>query len=98
MPLFFPVFAETDLHMANLKSSQKDIRRIEKRSEHNRGIRSSLKTLRKKVVSAASENAEQGTAAVREYSSSLDKAAKTGIIHKNKAARLKSRAAKALKA
>lgn len=77
--------------MANLKSSQKDIRRIERRTAHNRVIRSRLKTLRKKVLTAIQEgNAEQIAAAQREYASSLDKAAKTGIIHINKANRQKS--------
>jgi len=76
--------------MANLQSSKKDIRRIAKRTEHNRGIRSTLKTLRKKVLGASEADKP---AAVSAYNSAVDKAVKTGIVHANKANRLKSRAA-----
>ncbi len=81
--------------MANIKSSQKDIRRIKTRTERNRVVISRIRTLRKKV--AASVNGGEATAiasASGEYSSALDKAAKRGIIHANKANRIKSRLAK----
>lgn len=84
--------------MANLKASIKDVRRITKRTEHNRRVKSKLKTLRKSVSSAsASGNAEAASAAVSAYVSALDKAAKRGIVHPNKAKRHKSACAKLLK-
>lgn len=80
--------------MANLKSSKKDIRRIARRTEANRTIKSRLKTLRKRVL-GSEEAAVVGPCAV-EMASALDKAAKTGVIHRNKANRLKSIAARRL--
>lgn len=73
--------------MANLKSSKKDIRRIERRTERNRRVLSRLKTLRKKVVA---EPTDENKAA---YMSALDKAAKTNVIHGNKVDREKSKMA-----
>ena len=85
--------------MANLKSSQKDIRRIKRRTERNRVITTRLKTLRKKVLAAQQgAEGEAATEAGRVYVSALDKAAKTGIIHRNKANREKAKLAKIAKA
>jgi len=71
--------------MANLKSSKKDMRRIARRTERNAATSSRLKTLRKKALGEApAENKA-------EYASALDKAVKTGIVHKNKASREKSK-------
>ena len=81
--------------MANLKSSKKDVRRIARRTERNRTAKSRLKTLRKRI------GATEGDAAVtvrNEFTSALDKAVKTNLIHANKANRLKSRMARAAKA
>lgn len=71
--------------MANLKSSKKDIRRIQRRTERNLTIRSRVKTLRKKALGEASPE-DKST-----YASALDKAVKVGIVHPNKAAREKSK-------
>ena len=71
--------------MANLKSSKKDIRRIERRTERNTAVSSRLKTLRKKALGEADDSDKQA------YSSALDKAVKSGVIHKNKANREKSK-------
>jgi len=83
--------------MANLKSSQKDVRRIARRTERNTAVRSRLKTLGKKYKQMAASNDEQVQSTAREYVSSLDKAVKSGVIHANKAAREKARAAKLAK-
>ena len=74
--------------MANLKSSLKDIRRIARRTERNGATRSKLKTLRKSTVGAT--DAETS----KLYTSALDKAVKSGVIHKNKANREKSKIAR----
>ena len=71
--------------MANLKSSKKDIRRIARRSERNKAVSSRLKTLRKKAIGEASDADKSA------YASALDKAVKSGVIHKNKANREKSK-------
>jgi small subunit ribosomal protein S20 len=84
--------------MANKRSSKKDIRRSAKRAAQNKDVRTSLKTYVKRVRSAAAEGSEEKTkAALVKVTSALDKAAQNGIIHKNQAARRKSRAAKAAK-
>ncbi len=82
--------------MANTKSSKKDIRRIVKRRARNLATRSALKTFVKKVrVAAAAGVAAETQTALTTAISALDKAAQRGIIHKNQAARRKSRIAKA---
>lgn len=74
--------------MANLKSSKKDIRRINRRTERNLAVNSRLKTLRKRALGEAS--AEDKSA----YASALDKAVKSGVIHPNKVSREKSKLSK----
>jgi len=77
--------------MANTKASLKDIRQIEKRTEHNKHIRSRLKTLARKVKAArASGDSDEAKSAARAYVAASDKAAKSSIIHPNKADRHKS--------
>lgn len=71
--------------MANLKSSKKDIRRITRRTERNTAVKSRLKTLRKRAVGEATPEDKAA------YASALDKAVKSGVIHKNKADTEKSK-------
>ncbi len=82
--------------MANTKSSKKDLRRTAKKRASNLSTRSALKTYVKKVrtTSAAGDPTAVKSALVAAVSA-LDKAAQRGIIHKNQAARRKSRIAKA---
>lgn len=81
--------------MANLKSSKKDIKRTEKRRIKNQSAKSAIKTQIKKVrIAATPEDAQKALVVAQ---SALDKAVQNGIIHKNQAARRKSRAAKAAK-
>ena len=79
--------------MANLKSSEKDIRRITRKTERNRTVRTRLKNLRKGALEATAKGDAQAPAAVQALASGLDKAVKRGVIHRNKANRLKSRMA-----
>lgn len=74
--------------MANLKSSKKDIRRISRRTERNLAVKSRLKTLRKKALGEATPEDKSA------YASALDKAVKSGILHKNKASTEKSKLSK----
>ncbi|MFN3728148.1 MAG: 30S ribosomal protein S20 [Fimbriimonadaceae bacterium] len=80
--------------MANLKSSKKDIRRSERRHLVNQSVKSALKTYVKKVRLAADAGDETQVAeTLRRACKMLDKATQRGIIHKNQAARRKSRIA-----
>lgn len=80
--------------MANTKAALKYIRKTEGRTLRNRQVKSRLKTLAKKVEAAsASGDKEALASASRQYISALDKAGKTGLVHANKIARLKSRCA-----
>ena len=78
--------------MPNIKAAVKWVRQSEKRAVRNRDVKTRLKTVFKKAKSAGDP---AGAVAVE---SQLDKAAQKGIIHKNKAARKKSRLAKAVRA
>lgn len=71
--------------MANIKSMKKDLRQNAKKRVVNLAMKSSLKTYIKKAKNDGS--AETVTKAVK----ALDKAVQRGVIHKNQAARRKSR-------
>ena len=83
--------------MANTQSAIKRIRRSERRRIINQVHRSRARTYVKRTrMLIAAGQIEEAEAAAREAVSSLDKAAQKGIIHKNKAARSKSRLLKRL--
>lgn len=78
--------------MPNIKSMKKDLKRNAKKHDRNASTKSALKTFIKKARTASGE----GTAAAVSLAvKQLDKAAERGIIHKNQAARRKSRLMKA---
>lgn len=78
--------------MANHKSALKRIRSSEKRRQRNRIVRGSTRTSIKKArLGIAGKDMAAAEAAVHEAVSALDKAAAKGVIHKNSAARRKSR-------
>lgn len=76
--------------LPNIKAAQKWMRQSETRTTRNKDAKSRLKTIFKKAVTTRDADA------AKSVESELDKAAKSGIIHPNKAARKKSRLAKAL--
>lgn len=78
--------------MANHKSAIKRIRQTERRNEVNRRNRSSLRT-QVKALRAAIDNGdqEQAKAALNATVSLIDKSIQKGILHRNAAARYKSR-------
>lgn len=76
--------------MANLRSSKKDLRRNAKARARNISVKSALKTYIKKARTATAGTPE-ATASVVVAVKALDKAVQRGIIHKNQAARRKSR-------
>ena len=74
--------------MAHHLSAKKRIRQAEKRRLHNRYFARTTRNAIKKLRSA--KNKGEAAAALPEVSSMVDKLAKKNIIHKNKAANLKS--------
>lgn len=78
--------------MANNKSAEKRIRVAERRRQRNRPYRSAARTFVKKAeVAIRAGDAEAAATAVGDAISMLDRVAGKGIIHKNNAARRKSR-------
>jgi small subunit ribosomal protein S20 len=79
----------TEVLLANLQSAIKRIRSNERKRVRNRNIRSRART----AVGAARANLQgkEGEEAVRLAIRELDRAAAKGVIHKNNAARRKSR-------
>ena len=78
--------------MANHKSSLKRIRQEEKRRLHNRYYAKTMRNAVRKL--RATTNKEEATAMYPKVQKCLDQLAKRGIIHKNKAANLKSKLCK----
>lgn len=78
--------------MANIKSAIKRIRSGERKRLRNKPVRTALKTyVRAAQTRIAGGNTEMSADAVVRAISALDKAAGKGIIHRNQAARRKSR-------
>ena len=80
--------------MANIKSQKKRILTNNKRHERNKAVRAELKTRVKAAQAAA--GTDDSTEALRLAIKRIDKAAQKGVIHKNAAARKKSRLTKAI--
>lgn len=76
--------------MANIKSAKKRILVNKTKREENVPVKSTMKSAVKKAIVNPSEET------VKEATKRIDKALTSGIIKKNKAARLKSRVAKKL--
>lgn len=78
--------------MATHKSALKRVRQAEKRRLRNRAAMSQMKTKIKKVyASMEKKDLQEAETLLRNATSYIDKIARKGIIHKNKARRLVSR-------
>ncbi len=78
--------------MANSPQARKRARQAEKRRSHNASLRSLVRTNIKRVIAAINTgDAEQARTAYDAAVPVIDRMADKGIIHKNKAARHKSR-------
>ena len=85
--------------MANSAQARKRARQADKQREHNASQRSELRTAIKKVTKAIAAGDKVAAQAVFQESTSIvDSIAVKKIIHKNKAARHKSRLSAAIKA
>lgn len=77
--------------MPNHKSAEKRVRQNEKRRTINRGHRSKLRSGIKKLRTALEGSEGGAQALLPETISLIDKAVQKGALHKNAAARYKSR-------
>ncbi len=84
--------------MANTAQAEKRARQAEKQRQHNASLKSTLRTAIKKVKKAIEAgDAKAAQAAFQENVGTIDSIADKKIIHKNKAARQKSRLVHAIK-
>jgi small subunit ribosomal protein S20 len=91
--------------VANIKSAIKRIQIAERNRLRNKSYKSAVKTLSKSYLSAVDDYATEPTADQLETVeqrlaaaySKIDKAVKSGVLHRNTGARKKARLAKALK-
>ena len=81
--------------MANTKSAIKAARKSIRLTDRNKTVKSRLKTLHKKLETAAKAGdlAAAKTVATA-YVSAMDKAVKSGVVHRNAASRAKAHASK----
>lgn len=86
-----PSSEEDRLPVANIKSQIKRNRQNEARRVRNKAVRSELKTRRKVALAVATAGGEQADTVIRLAIQRIDMAATKKVIHKNKAARDKSR-------
>lgn len=77
--------------MANIRSQIKRNRQNEARRVRNKSVRSELKTRAKRAVVAVEDGADDSAQVLATAIKRIDKAAAKGVIHKNQAARRKSR-------
>ena len=85
--------------MANIKSSRKSARQAVVRRAHNFTLRTAVRTAIKDVKKAIAGGDKAAAAAALEKSRGvIDRTVAKGILHRNAAARQKSRLAQAIKA
>ncbi|QDV88782.1 30S ribosomal protein S20 [Planctomycetes bacterium TBK1r] len=84
--------------MPNTASAKKRLRQNDKRRQHNRTLRSRMRTQLRRVREAvAAGDSETAQSELRIATKRLDQAAAKNLIHKNAAARSKSRLSKLVK-
>ena len=77
--------------MANIKSQVKRNRQNERRRDRNRATRSGIRMRTKRATDAAAAGADNVDELTRDAIKAIDLAAANGALHKNTAARRKSR-------
>jgi small subunit ribosomal protein S20 len=80
--------------MANHQATKKDVRQSAKRRDRNRYYG---KTTRNAIRDLKALNGKEATDKLPDVISQVDKLAKRGVIHKNKANNIKSKLARAIK-
>jgi len=84
--------------MPNIKSAKKRVLVAERNHEKNVAVKSAIKTAVKKVIEAVKNNQEGVQGLLSNAYKLLDKSVSKGVLHKNTAARKKSRYTKMLAA
>ena len=85
--------------MANIKSARKRARQAVKLRAHNMSMRTAARSAIKDVKKAiAAGDKKAATAALVKSQATIDRIAAKGVLHRNAAARQKSRLAHAIKA
>lgn len=84
--------------MPNIKSAKKRVITSQKRARANASAKSALRTHIKKAKISITNGDEKAQEVVKTAAKKIDQAAAKGLIHKNTAARRKSKLAKALNA
>ncbi|HEY4579283.1 MAG TPA: 30S ribosomal protein S20 [Savagea sp.] len=77
--------------MPNIKGAIKRVRKSAKVNEQNSNYKAAMRTAMRKAEAAVAANDENATALLKDAVKRLDTAAGKGLIHKNTAARQKSR-------
>ena len=77
--------------MANIKAAIKYIRKSRKNRARNIAVKGNLKKLQKSALKLIASKEKGASDSVKAFISAVDKASENGIIHKNAAARKKSR-------
>jgi len=77
--------------MPNTTSAERRMRNSARKHLGNKSVKSRLKTLEDSYLAALKKDRTAAEAALRSVTSSLDKAAKSGVIHRGRADRKKSR-------
>jgi small subunit ribosomal protein S20 len=86
-------------HLPNIKSSERSVKTDAERRAKNYAVRSQVKSATRKVIeTSAASNADEAKNLLVKAASTIDKAAAKGVIHKNAAARKKSRLARKVNA
>ncbi len=81
--------------MANTKSAIKAARKAVRLTTRNRAVQTRLKTLHKKFEQAVAKGDLEGIKSAGSlYASAMDRATKSGVVHRNAAGRAKSHIAK----
>ena len=80
--------------MPNTKSAERRMRNSARKQLHNRSLKSRLHTIERNYLQLLTEGKKEDAAkSLRSLSSSFDKAAKAGVVHRATADRKKSRLA-----
>ena len=77
--------------MANIKSKEKNIRRIEKKTIRNKAVKSQVKTSIRAAREAAESKSEDLKTKTSQAHKQIDKAVSKGVLHSKTGARKKSR-------
>ena len=82
--------------MANIKSAKKRVKITKVKTLRNKAVKSNLKTFLKKANTEIEGNTADKEVAIKVAIKKVDQACAKGVMHKNKASRLKSALAKKL--